>query len=86
MVSRQTRKALENPYRSSVSPDELGPADRMAYDIVAERRDLLPSVDRIMNAGLGEDATVRAMTLFRESLSTADDPNRDPRVAIARCS
>ena len=36
-----------------------------------------------MSAGLEEDDTVGALTLFRRSLSVADDPNRDPRVAIA---
>lgn len=79
------RKAAENPYLSTADPEDLGPADRMAYDLAGERRDLLPSVNRIMSAGLGEDATVRAMTLFRDSLSTVGDPHRDPRVAIARC-
>ena len=32
-----------------------------------------------MSAGLDEDDTVGALTLFRRSLSVADDPNRDPR-------
>jgi hypothetical protein len=40
------------------------------------------SVERIMNAGLEEAATVGALTLFRSSLSVAGDPHRDPRVAI----
>lgn len=83
VVRKPSRKALENPYRTSASPDDLGPANRLAYDIVAERRDLLPSVERIMNAGLGDDATVKAMTLFRDALGAVNDPNRDPRVAIA---
>jgi hypothetical protein len=39
-----------------------------------------------MNAGLDDDATLRAMTLFQESLVTAGDPHRDPRVAIANSS
>jgi hypothetical protein len=43
-------------------------------------------VERIMNAGLGEDATLRAITLFRESLTAINIPNRDMRVVIARCS
>jgi hypothetical protein len=86
MVNRQTRKPPENPYRTAASSDQLGPANRIAYDIVAARRDLLPSVERIMNAGLGEDATLRAITLFRDSLTAINNPNRDPRVVIARCS
>lgn len=83
MIKKTRGKAAENPYRSSASPDDLGPANRLAFDIIAERRDLLPSVERIMNAGLGDDATVRAMTLFRDSLTAVNDPHRDPRVAIA---
>jgi hypothetical protein len=87
MVSKQPRKSTgPNPYRSSTSPDDLGPANRLAYEIVAERRDLLPSVERIMNAGLPEEHTVRAMTLFRDALGASGDPHRDPRVAIARCT
>ena len=83
MVTKSTRKPPANPYLTAATPDELGPADRIAYDIVADRRDLLPSVERIMNAGLDHDGTVAALTLFRTSLGVAGDPNRDPRVAIA---
>ena len=84
MVARKrSTKAPHNPYLTSATPDDLGPANRIAYDIVAERRDLLPSVERIMNAGLDEDGTVGVLTLFRCSLTAAGDPNRDPRVAIA---
>jgi hypothetical protein len=72
-----------NPYRNSASPDELGPCDRVAYDIVAVRRDLLPSVDRIMQAELDGDSRLRAITLFRDSLGVDGDPHRDPRVSIA---
>jgi hypothetical protein len=87
MLKKQSRKnAAPNPYRSSTSPDDLGPANRIAFDIVAERRDLLPSVERIMNAGLAEEDTVRAITMFRDALGADGDPNRDPRVAIARCT
>jgi hypothetical protein len=83
MVKKTTRKAPDNPYLTAATPDDLGPANRIAYDIVAIRRDLLPSVERIMNAGLDEDGTIGALTLFRSSLGVAGDPNRDPRVAIA---
>jgi hypothetical protein len=86
VTKKRPTKAPHNPYLTSESPDDLGPANRIAYDIVSERRDLLPSVERIMNAGLDEDGTVRALTLFRDSLSTIGDPNRDPRVAITACS
>ena len=83
VVRKNVRKAPQNPYLTEASPDDLGPANRIAFDIVAERRDLLPSVERIMNAGLDEDGTVGALTLFHASLGVANDPNRDPRVAIA---
>jgi hypothetical protein len=80
---KRSIKVPANPYLTSATPDDLGPANRIAYDIVAARRDLLPSVERIMNADLDEDGTVGALTLFRCSLTAPGDPNRDPRVAIA---
>lgn len=83
VTKKNTSKAGHNPYLTAATPDELGAANRIAYDIVADRRDLLPSVERIMNAGLDEEGTVGALTLFRSSLGVAGDPNRDPRVAIA---
>ena len=83
MVSKRVAKAPPNPYLTTASPDDLDPASRMAYTIVHERRDVLPSVERIMNAGLDEDAKLRAITLFRDALTTTGDPHRDPRVAIA---
>jgi hypothetical protein len=76
-------KPAENPYLTAASVDELSPANRAAYEIVSGRRDLLPSVERIMNADLDPDATVRALSLFRDSLTNLNDPHRDPRVAIA---
>jgi hypothetical protein len=83
---KRSIKVPANPYLTSATPDDLGPANRIAYDIVAARRDLLPSVERIMNANLDEDGTVGALTLFRCSLTAPGDPNRDPRVAIAASS
>lgn len=85
VTKKRPTRAANNPYLTSESPDDLGPANRIAYEIVSERRDLLPSVERIMNAELAEDGTVRALTLFRTALTSAGDPNRDPRVAIASC-
>ncbi len=64
------------------SPDDLGPSERIAHEIVAEFRDLSPSVERIMNAGLDDAERLQAMTLFQNSLGTIGDHNRDPRVAI----
>ena len=86
VVRKRSTKAPHNPYLTSATPDDLGPANRIAYDIIAERRDLLPSVERIMNAGFDEDGTVGVLTLFRSSLTAVGDPNRDPRVAIATYS
>jgi hypothetical protein len=83
MAQRRTRKAWENPFLRAATPDDLGPADRIAYDIIADRNDLLPSVNRIMNAGLDQENTVGALTLFRSALTVTGDPNRDPLVAIA---
>jgi hypothetical protein len=85
MSTKRATKASPNPYLTTESPDDLEPASRIAYDIVHDRRDVLPSVERIMNAGLDAEATLRAMTLFRDALITSGDPHRDPRVAIANC-
>jgi hypothetical protein len=35
-----------------------------------------------MTAGLDRDAAQRSITLFRDSLESGSDPNRDPFVAI----
>jgi hypothetical protein len=82
MMRKKPRKVTPTPYRTPSSPDDLNPTDRIAFDILAGRPDLLPSIERIMTAGLDTDARYRAMSLFRESLESGSDPNRDPRVAI----
>ncbi len=79
----RTSKQAANPYLTADSPEDLEPPNRIAYEIVSERRDLLPSVERIMNAELPPAATTQALTLFRNSLLAPGDPNRDPAVAIA---
>jgi len=63
--------------------DDLGPAEQIAHEILTGRRDLFPSVERIMIAGLGTDGTLHAITMFRDALSAPGDVHRDPRVAIA---
>ena len=63
--------------------EELPPTEQIAHQLVSERRDLAPSVERIMDAELGDDQRNLALTLFRDSLMNDNDPNRDPRVAIA---
>ena len=59
------------------------PVQSAAREILTLRADLLPSVERIVGAGLSDDGTVAALGLFRDSLTEPGDPNRDPKVAIA---
>jgi hypothetical protein len=82
-----TKRALKPApdWQSLGSPADLAAPDRLAHEIVTARRDLMPSVNLIMSAGLDADATLRALELFKDSLTTVGDVNRDPRVAIARC-
>ena len=68
--------ARQSPIAGSGPP---APAPRRT-----ERSDLMPSVERIMNASLEADERLGAMILFRDSLHTPGDVNRDPRVAIER--
>jgi hypothetical protein len=82
----RSAKRVVNPYLTTESPDDLSPPNRIAYEIFAERRDLLPSVERIMNAGLDEETTTNALSLFRTALTAPGDPHRDPAVAIATSS
>lgn len=70
----------------SVLPEDAREVDRLAFEILAGRRDLQPSVERIMNTSGADDTAARALVLFRDSLAAAGDPNRDPRVAIANAS
>ncbi len=70
----------------SASVDDLAPRERLAHEIVSAHSDLLPSVVRIMDAELTEEQSLVALTAFRESIGTAGDPNRDPRVTIANAA
>jgi hypothetical protein len=84
MATRPNKRKLPpNPYLTAATPEQLDPAGRIAFEIVADRRDLLVSVERIMNAGLNEAGTVGALSSFRDAIGATGDPNRDPRVAIA---
>jgi hypothetical protein len=83
MAVKKKAKTGSSPYMTSSDIDELSPPDRMAHELVTGRSDLLPSIERIMSAGLSEDDTVEALTLFRTALDAPGDPNRDPRVALA---
>lgn len=66
----------------AVLPENHTPSEAVAFDIRVDRIDLSPSVARIQNAGLNEPGTMHAISLFRDSLTTPGDPNRDPAVAI----
>lgn len=78
------KRASAQPVRPYLgSSEDLSPAYRVANEIVTTRADLLPSVDRIIGAGLNEPNEERALTLFRDSLGRPGDPHRDPIIAIA---
>ncbi|MFW2333829.1 hypothetical protein [Ilumatobacter sp.] len=66
----------------SIDVEELEPAERIAHELVSEFADLAPSVEKIMDAEISDDGRTQALELFRSSLGTIGDPNRDPRVAI----
>ena len=88
---KKVTEGSDNPYLTSATPDDLGPADPIACDIVAERRDLLPSVERIMSAGLEEDDTVGALTLLhraghrRRSQLRSAGGDRRRHAGVRRC-
>jgi hypothetical protein len=84
MAARKKASAQPvRPYLGSTDPEDLSPAYRVANEILATRADLLPSVDRIVGAGLNESNEERALSLFRDSLGRPGDPHRDPIIAIA---
>jgi hypothetical protein len=85
---KQAAKSPEGvaPWRSSGSSDDLGPAEQIAEETLTGRRDLLPSVGRIMTAGLGTAGTLHAISLFRDALNDPGDVRRDPRIAIAEAA
>ena len=85
VTKKTASKRVAANWKTPSSPIKLEPLDQLAHSIVSDRPDLLPSVERIMVAELDGDGRMRALTLFRDSLHTAGDANRDPRVAIAAC-
>jgi hypothetical protein len=62
----QDGRSAVAPYLNAASPDDLGPTDRIAYDIIADPPDLLTSVQRIMTADLDSDAAHRAIRRWRD--------------------
>lgn len=73
-------------YDGTVPFEELAPNQQLAHTLVSDRSDLTPSVERIMSAELDEAQQLAALTAFQASLGSFDDPNRDPRVAIANAA
>lgn len=82
-AKKKATTGRSSPYLTSTNIDELSPSNRMAHEILTSRGDLLPSIDRIMRAGISDNDTIAALTYFRDALSVPGDPNRDPGVAIA---
>jgi hypothetical protein len=78
------QKRLKAKAAAAISLEDLAPSDRMAREIINERPDLRPSVERIMHAGLTDDQQMHAISLFQTALSAVGDECRDPRVAITR--
>ena len=78
-----TKKQPVSRWHDGTTPvEDLPETEQIAHDVVINRRDLAPSVERIMDAELSDDQRNLAMTMFRDSLTQDGDPNRDPRVAI----
>jgi len=80
--SNQKRKTSTPWCDATADVDSLEPNERLAHELVVLRRDLTPSVERIMNHEMSEAARGRALSVFADSLNNPGDPNRDPRVAI----
>ncbi|MGD9795631.1 MAG: hypothetical protein AB7V43_19365 [Acidimicrobiia bacterium] len=75
---RPTKKA-----KPVVAREDLTPSELIASEIVARFGDLTPSVNRILDAPMGEAGRLQAITLFRDSLTQPNDPMRNPFAAIA---
>ncbi|MCU1359492.1 MAG: hypothetical protein JWN99_781 [Ilumatobacteraceae bacterium] len=63
-------------------PENHTPSEAAAHALIRQFGDLEPSVNRIMNADLSEDARLHAVGLFQASLGVPGDPNRMPLNAI----
>lgn len=85
-TKKQVRHDVARPYLSRPFPDDASDLHRAAYTILTQRGDVLPSIERILQAGVSDEVAIKALGLFQESLSAAGDPNRDPRVALANAS
>jgi hypothetical protein len=74
--SRNAKKTGAQP------PENPTPSEAAAYAILAERSDLAPSVEKIMQSDVGEQGRLHAIGLFRDSLGVDGDPMRYPANAI----
>jgi len=78
------KKVPTTRWHDGTTPIEELPVDeQLAHQLVSDRADLAPSVERIMNAELTDDQRSVALESFQVSLDSPGDPNRDPRVAIS---
>lgn len=82
----KAKKTSSRWSEGSTNIDDLAPRERLAHEIVSAYGDLLPSVERIMDAELTEEQGLTALTAFRDSIGIPGDPNRDPRVTIANAA
>ncbi len=81
-VKKRTTKSKQ---AGQIADEDMSPSQRVARDILVDFSDLQPSVNRIMEADIDEEQRLRAIEQFRNALGATDDPNRDPRYAIAHC-
>ena len=84
MATAKKRTTKAKP-ANQIADEDMSPSQRVARDILVDFSDLSPSVTRIMEADLDEAQRMRAIEQFRSALGRTDDPNRDPRYAIANC-
>lgn len=85
-TKKPARQDIIRPYLSHPFPADASDLHRAAHTILTQRSDVLPSIERILHAGLSDDVAIRALGLFHDSLGSNGDPNRDPRVAVANAS
>ena len=76
------KKVATRWHDGSADLEDLTASEQLAHEIVLERGDLEPSVQRIMSAELDDESRVSALGAFQASLDVPGDPNRDPRYAI----
>jgi hypothetical protein len=76
------RAAKKKPGARGELPENHTPSEAAAHALLEERRDLEPSVKRIMDSELTEPGRLHAIGLFRDSLTSPGDPNRTPANAV----